>query len=507
MTMLTLHQAIASALAVLLTAGVATAARPRELQDEVEQTVAAPVRTPLFEPASDDRVSLSRGSHHFWHARYEQRADGRLESGGDERETGGALVEELLDTWVIENRFLRATLLPGYGGRILSLVNKTTGRETLYRNPVAVPYGVGEGNFHFDWLQIVGGIFPTLGPEHGKTWNQPWSLVVEQQTPQAVTLRMRFADIIGTRTPARFATYRGASGAQLDYRVTLRAGRAALDTEMTLTNPGPQALRYEYWTNVGLAPGSPPEAPVAGPEVEIVAPVHYLSSSWCLSEPRCSATAAVETPTQRQGVFAFDKLRWFRNWAQWGIFYAEPDMRGANFWGAINHANGDGLMRVADNHVTRGFKLWTFGRDSAKVDPLTSRDPARPFIELWGGTSTEFFRPGVLEPGGVVRLKEVYAPTMGLSTATHANDNFIAHVWVQDGHLSARVTSVYPEAALRFEAFQNGRVIGAGELAPSRKSALAANVAFDAVEGGHLLFRLKAADDHTVFEAGVPAGR
>ncbi|MET8781371.1 DUF5107 domain-containing protein [Streptomyces sp. NPDC004589] len=44
-----------------------------------------------------------------------------------------------IDTVVIENDRLRATVLPGLGGRITSLFHKPTGRELLYRNPVFQP--------------------------------------------------------------------------------------------------------------------------------------------------------------------------------------------------------------------------------------------------------------------------------------------------------------------------------------------------------------------------------
>lgn len=44
-----------------------------------------------------------------------------------------------LDALVIENDRVRATVLPGLGGRLYSLVHKPTGRELLYRNPVFQP--------------------------------------------------------------------------------------------------------------------------------------------------------------------------------------------------------------------------------------------------------------------------------------------------------------------------------------------------------------------------------
>ncbi|GAA1640162.1 DUF5107 domain-containing protein [Kribbella alba] len=49
------------------------------------------------------------------------------------------LVERPIPTFVLENDHLRATVLPGLGGRLYSLVHKPSGQELLYRNPVLQP--------------------------------------------------------------------------------------------------------------------------------------------------------------------------------------------------------------------------------------------------------------------------------------------------------------------------------------------------------------------------------
>ncbi|MFE0098696.1 DUF5107 domain-containing protein [Streptomyces sp. NPDC059009] len=63
-----------------------------------------------------------------------------------------------LDTIVIENERLRATVLPGYGGRVHSLVQKETGRELLYRNPVLQP-----ADFALNGAWFSGGIEWNIG--------------------------------------------------------------------------------------------------------------------------------------------------------------------------------------------------------------------------------------------------------------------------------------------------------------------------------------------------------
>ncbi|MEU6995397.1 DUF5107 domain-containing protein [Streptomyces sp. NPDC046465] len=52
---------------------------------------------------------------------------------------GRERTDTAIDVIVVENDRLRATVLPGYGGRVHSLLHKPTGRELLYRNPVLQP--------------------------------------------------------------------------------------------------------------------------------------------------------------------------------------------------------------------------------------------------------------------------------------------------------------------------------------------------------------------------------
>ncbi|MFE1300219.1 DUF5107 domain-containing protein [Streptomyces sp. NPDC058731] len=67
-------------------------------------------------------------------------------------------VPRLLDALVLENDRLRATVLPGLGGGIVSLLHKPTGRELLYRNPVVQP-----ANFALNGAWYSGGIEWNIG--------------------------------------------------------------------------------------------------------------------------------------------------------------------------------------------------------------------------------------------------------------------------------------------------------------------------------------------------------
>src|SRR3977135_4440763 len=118
-----------------------------------------------------DRGALSEAMITWSTVKYATNAENGFVSGSLDKKT---IVDRTFKTHVIENRYLKVTLLPEFGGRILSIIYKPTGHEQLYRTEVGVPYGINGGNFYYDWLMVYGGIFPTFpDAEHGKAWLKP----------------------------------------------------------------------------------------------------------------------------------------------------------------------------------------------------------------------------------------------------------------------------------------------------------------------------------------------
>src|SRR5882672_2134440 len=139
-----------------------------------------------------DRVSLSESTITWSTVKYATNAENGFVSGSLDRNT---IVDRTFRAHVIENRYLKVTLVPEFGGRILSIIYKPTGHEQLYRTEVGVPYGIKGGTFYYDWLMVYGGIFPTFpDAEHGKTWLKPWDFGVVKQSADEVTVSMSFKD-------------------------------------------------------------------------------------------------------------------------------------------------------------------------------------------------------------------------------------------------------------------------------------------------------------------------
>jgi hypothetical protein len=346
---------------------------------------------------------------------------------------------------VLENSFLKVTLVPEFGGRILSIIYKPTGHEQLYRTEVGVPYGITEGNFYYDWLMVYGGIFPTFpDAEHGKTWLKPWDFKVVKQSDGEVTVSMALKDNFEyAAAPVQFS--RGSSGLEATYYVTLKGDRAALDTRVVLKNPSSQPIPYEYWTCTTLAPGSDPQNPKATGGAEIIAPIEaYTTPAWSSHLAEGDQRLALNRSR-------FEKIRYFKNWPSMGIAYAAPDVGATNFWGVINHDNKEGIIRIADNKVTRGLKIWTWGFASftQETDERKDPNPARPYVELWAGVSEQFFQRVQFPAAGEVSIPETYSPTVGMSNVTQANENILVNLTADASSVNLEFFSITPAAPLR----------------------------------------------------------
>src|SRR4030081_591658 len=389
-----------------------------------------------------DRVSLSESTITWSTVKYATNAENGFVSGSLDKK---AIVDRTFKTHVLENRYLKVTLVPEFGGRILSIIYKPTGHEKLFRPEVGVPYGMKAGVFYYDWLMVYGGIFPTFpDAEHGRTWLKPWDFKVVKETEGEVTVAMSLKDDFAySAAPKQFV--RGSTGIEATYYVTLKADRAALDARMVLKNPNDTAIEYEYWTCTTLAPGSDPDHPKTTGGAEIIAPIQTYST------PHWSANLSEGDTRAGEGRSRFEKLRFFRNWPTMGIAYAAPDMQNGNFWGVINHDNEEGIIRIADNRRTPGLKMWTWGYPSFTNETDARKDPnqLRPYIELWAGVSDEFFHSANFPALGEVSIPETYSPTVGMSSVTHANDNLLINLSAEASGVNLQFFSIEPATPLR----------------------------------------------------------
>jgi hypothetical protein len=427
-----------------------------------------------------DHVSLRESTIAWSTAQYATDAENGLVDGSLDTRT---IVERNFKTYVLENRYLKVTLLPEFGGRILSIIYKPTGHEELYRDEVGVPYGMKQGTFYYDWMMVYGGIFPTFpDAEHGKTWLKSWDFKIEKQNEDEVTVSMSLKDDFAfAAVPKQFK--RGSTGIEATYYVTLKAGRAALDARVVLKNPQNAAIDYEYWTCTTLAPGSDPDHPKATGGAEIIGAIDaYSTPSW-------SKNLAAGDESLGPGRSRFEKLRYFKNWPTMGIAYAAPDMQGGNFWGVINHDNEEGIIRVADNTLTRGLKMWTWGFPSLANEASARKEPnpAQPYVELWAGVSDQFFHEASFPASSEISIPETYAPTVGMSNVTDANEHMLVNLVAASGNATLQFVSLEPATPLHVALRRGEAVLYDDAVQADPKAGNRISVPFDGGGSGEWL--------------------
>lgn len=377
------------------------------------------------------------------------------------------IVEEAYQALVIENDFIRLTLVPEFGGRIISFIYKPTGHEQLYQNPVGTPYGMNEGNFYYNWLMVWGGIFPTYSePEHGKSWLLPWKYELLHSSPDSIILQMALKDTIDfSGRPGAFNN--GATGITCLATIKVRKGQSSFDLQIALINEANTDKRYEYWTCNTWAPGSEPGNTYAPLNSEMIVPIDFYQArwspgNWIVSSP---VDEAADTGSD---ILHYENLALLENWKDMGIAYAYPEMT-ADFYGVINHENEEGIFRVGDNSITSGLKFWTWGAGAIDNDPTNFYDNKRSYIELWSGVSHEFFEDAILPANSSVSWTEHFFPTFDLENLTYANAHGYVYVAVDAaGMLQLKANTVYPgqpfDYTLRLNQEGNEQVLSESDL-------------------------------------------
>jgi hypothetical protein len=352
------------------------------------------------------------------------------------------IVEEEYSGIVLENEYVKLVVLPEYGARIISFYYKPSGHEQFYTNPVGTPYGINEGNFYYDWLMVFGGVFPTFPePEHGKTWCVPWQWEIIEASDEIVSLQMQLKDTINYPDhPWKFNN--GITEIICTSAVSLKKGKTSFELTHTLQNTKSQNIPFEYWTCTTLAPGSEVGNTYTPANSEIIVPIDYVY----LKDDWWSWMGGAEQPANGMGnhVFEYKNLALYDNWDDMGIAYAYPKLE-ADFYGVINHENGEGVFRVSENAmVTPGMKFWTWGADQGlNANPENFYENARPYIELWSGISTQFFEDAYLAPNETISWTETFLPTLAMDSMTLVNEAGAIHLNHDNGTAERFVVKLF----------------------------------------------------------------
>ena len=391
----------------------------------------------IFNGLSNAQVSQRDTILKWRHFEYQLDANGGMSSYSTSN-----IIEDDYPGIVLENEYVRLVILPEFGARIISFYYKPTGHEQFYTNPVGNPYGMGDGNFYYDWLMVFGGVFPTFPePEHGKTWFLPWKWEFTELSEDRISLRMELQDTINFPAhPGKFNN--GVTEVRCISTVSLERGKTSFDLEHRLQNTKSTPVTLEYWTCTTLAPGSLPGNTFTPANSEIIAPIDYVY----LKDDWWSWMGNAEEKASEYGshVFHYKNLAYYDNWDDMGIAYAYPDIQD-NYYGVVNHTNSDAVFRISNNAgKTPGMKFWTWGaQQGLNANHENFYHQARPYIELWSGLSTQFFEDASLAANEEKSWVETYLPTVSMDNFSVVNENGALHLEAISGENERFETRVF----------------------------------------------------------------
>jgi len=273
----------------------------------------------------------------------------------------------------LENDYLKVTCLPELGGRLHSVLDKTTDQETFHLNNVIKPSMIAmRGAF------ISGGVEWNAGPQvHTVTILSPVDALVGMDADGAAYLEVsNLEKTLRTRWTVR---------------VTLHPGRAYLDEEIRIFNPVDAINPFYFWN--------------------------------CTAFPAKTGTRFIypmTLGTDHYGVDFFNwpihegkDLSWLKNYETWASIFSVDCV--FDFFGAYDVDDDRGVVQVADHYELSGKKAWTWGTwDFGLVSQKNLTDDDGPYIEVQSGPLPTQSDYGMLQPRQEVAWREWWYPVHGL---------------------------------------------------------------------------------------------
>lgn len=311
-----------------------------------------------------------------------------------------------LDAIVIENERLRATVLPGLGGRIHSLHHKPTGRELLYRNPVFQP-----ADFALNGAWFSGGIEWNIGAT-GHT------------TLSCAPLHAALVPAPDGGRMVRLWEWERLRDLPFQVDLWLPADSEFLHVGVRIRNPHERPAPVYWWSNIAVEEHG---------TTRVLAPA---DEAWHFGYER--SLRRVPVP-EFEGE---DRTYPLRSEYPADYFYEVPAE--ARKWIASLDAAGKGLVQTSTD-VLRGRKLflWGSGRGGRRWQQWLTEPGSTGYAEIQAGLARTQLEHLRLDGGEEFSWLESYGPLDADPETVHGEDWGAARAEVE-----TRLSEALPRAAV-----------------------------------------------------------
>ncbi|MEV0225591.1 DUF5107 domain-containing protein [Streptomyces sp. NPDC050704] len=312
----------------------------------------------------------------------------RVRDGYDRNRTPRAI-----DTLVIENDRLRATVLPGFGGRVGSLVHKPTDRELLYRNPVLQPAA-----FALNGAWFSGGI--------------EWNIGATGHSPLACS-PVHAARVTAPDGGEMLRLWEWERLRDLPFQVDLwlPEGSDFLYVGVRVRNPHERAAPLYWWSNTAV----PEERRVLAPAEE----AWHFGYERRLRRVPVPVYEGVDRTYPQRGEHPAD------------YFYDVPD--GRRRWIAALDEAGQGLVQTSTDAL-RGRKLfvWGAGTGGRSWQEWLTEPGTGGYCEIQAGLARTQLEHVRLDAESEVAWLEAYGPLAADAERVHGDDWAVACSGVEE---------------------------------------------------------------------------
>jgi hypothetical protein len=291
---------------------------------------------------------------------------------------------------VLENRYVELTVLPELGGRLYRWIDKASGHNLFYANPVLKPTPWGIRGW---WLATGGMEWALPLDEHGLSEATPWHYTIERH-PDRVSVSLRDVE--------------EHSGLICTITVQLDDQHSYFTLIPQITNPTGDPVRYKFWINSMLSLGS--REAEAG--LQFILPVNRVMVHSSGDKDLPGSGKLMTWPE-----FRGRDISRASNWQKYLGLFAYPAIT-ADFMGAYNHQTHLGVVRVFPHQITRGAKIFSPGDIPAAV---WTDDDSR-YFELWAGLAPTFWDEVTLAPGQTLSWQEYWYPVNETDGFAYANE-------------------------------------------------------------------------------------
>lgn len=298
---------------------------------------------------------------------------------------GRERTETDLDAIVIENERLRATVLPGLGGRIHSLHHKPTGRELLYRNPVFQP-----ADFALNGAWYSGGI--------------EWNIGATGHTTLSCA-PLHAAVVPGPDGGEMVRLWEWERLRDLPFQVDLWLPDDSdfLHVGVRIRNPHERAAAVYWWSNIAVDEHD---------GTRVLAPA---DEAWHFGYER--SLRRVTVPHHRGA----DRTYPLRSEYPADYFYEVPAE--ARKWIASLDAGGRGLVQTSTDVLSgRKLFLWGSGRGGRRWQQWLTEPGMGGYAEIQAGLARTQLEHVRLDGGGEFSWLESYGPLAADPAAVHGDD-------------------------------------------------------------------------------------